>query len=445
MSVKGCRCLPRFLLTSVAGAVISATLAVVPPQEAHPQDDVASVTPEDLARVRSRIAREEERYETLKKGLLDIERDAARLRQELDDVSAKKRQMTSSLEDTTVQLDQMALRVAESKRLLESRQDGMKLRIAALYKSQKRTGALDYLFQARSAMDLMKRATYLRRIAEYDRAFTARLEQATAELRSEQQQLEDLRRDRARQVEELTKLEQELSKKRERQAKLLDDARAKTQQQERSLQKLRDEAERLERVIAGLTGGEPLPPLPPPPVEPDAPPAPAVPEPAPVQISREPFNGRGLQGEKGKLTFPVAGEIIRRFGKHKHEEFSDILFLKGVEVRAPVGAQVRAVAEGKVVLSQVLPGYGNVIIIDHGQRYYTLYGRLASSLKGVGQTVRQGEVVAVLGEADYRERNFYFELRVKGKATDPLGYFRAPPRVRQAQPSEEVDAAQVSG
>jgi septal ring factor EnvC (AmiA/AmiB activator) len=124
------------------------------------------------------------------------------------------------------------------------------------------------------------------------------------------------------------------------------------------------------------------------------------------------------------LPLPVSGEIVQKFGRQKHEQFSDMLFIKGIEFAVAIGDKVRTVREGQVVLSQVLPGYGHLVIIDHGGRCYSLYGRLASSLVGVGAKVKQHDVIGVVGQADERGRNFYFELRLKGKPVDPSPYFQ---------------------
>lgn len=419
----------RFGRVYAAAAILALALHGGP---VNAQDNVASITPQDLARVRSRIAREEERYETLKKGLKQTEQENERLKRELAEVNGRKDRLNAELGRSRADLARITARVDENRAALTARKEGMKQRITAIYKAQKRTGSLDYLFEARSAMDLLKRTTYLRRLTAYDRTFTDRVEKALQALSTDQQALDAARESQSKQLEELSRVEQDLNRKREEQAKLLDDAKAKTVQQEKALGRLRAEADRLEQVISGLTGGEqPVPPpdeiVPPEPGEVPQP-RPTGPPPAPIELSREPYNGRGLLPLRGSLKFPVKGALVRKFGKQRHEEFADMLFLKGVEVSSAVGEKVRAIADGKVLMSQVLPGYGNVIIVDHGQRYYTLYGRLASSLKGVGDTVQRGEVVAILGEPDYRNRNFYFELRVKGKATDPLGYFADPPR-----------------
>ena len=138
------------------------------------------------------------------------------------------------------------------------------------------------------------------------------------------------------------------------------------------------------------------------------------------------YDGRGLQSLHGKLVFPVQGKIIQHFGRQKHEEFSDFLFVKGLEVLASVGGVVRSVAVGNVVFREELPGFGKVVILDHGQRYYTLYGRLGAFGCQVGDQLELGGIVGILGEPDSRGRNFYFELRFQGKAIDPLEFFTKP-------------------
>jgi len=204
---------------------------------------------------------------------------------------------------------------------------------------------------------------------------------------------------------------------------LLRDQNAKAKQHEMTLVKLQQSADRLERVLAGIMGES----VDSEPVQiasiasvrpPDDPSLAVIPRPSPP-----PFVGVGLATLKGKLDFPVDGTLVQRFGKQRHEEFADMLFKKGIEVLASEGAEVRAVAPGRVLFTQVLPGYGQVVILDHGKRYYTLYGRLRKANCQVGQIVGAGEVLAMLGKPDHKGRNFYFELRIRGKATNPAVYF----------------------
>ena len=79
---------------------------------------------------------------------------------------------------------------------------------------------------------------------------------------------------------------------------------------------------------------------------------------------------------------------------------------------------------GKVMHVGRMPGYGTIIILDHGQRYYSLYGRLGKTLVGKGHVVEKGEIIAQTGEMDAKSRNFYFEIRRNGSPVNPQDYFK---------------------
>lgn len=131
------------------------------------------------------------------------------------------------------------------------------------------------------------------------------------------------------------------------------------------------------------------------------------------------INPRGLFGASGGLAAPVKGQVVQRFGKVQLASFKDVLFSKGVEFSTKEGGDVHAVLGGKIAYAGNLPGYDTVVIIDHGVRSYSLYGRLGSSLVNKGDIVTKDHVVGVTAAPDKRGRNFYFEVRKNGKPVDP--------------------------
>jgi len=127
----------------------------------------------------------------------------------------------------------------------------------------------------------------------------------------------------------------------------------------------------------------------------------------------------GLFAQTAKVSYPVTGEIVQRFGKNKVTSFADMVFSKGVEYKTPEGSQVKAVLGGRVAFTGVMPGYDTVVIIDHGERSYSLYGRLGKSLVKQGDLVGRRDVIGVTSAADSKGRNFYFETRKNGAPVDP--------------------------
>jgi septal ring factor EnvC (AmiA/AmiB activator) len=122
---------------------------------------------------------------------------------------------------------------------------------------------------------------------------------------------------------------------------------------------------------------------------------------------------------RGQLHLPVRGELVARFGGRRGDGPS----WKGVFIRADEGAEVRAVAGGRVVFAEWLRGFGNLIIVDHGNQYMTIYGNNQAVLKHAGDVVKTGEVIANAGNSGGNEQSgLYFEMRHQGRAFDPLGW-----------------------
>jgi septal ring factor EnvC (AmiA/AmiB activator) len=135
--------------------------------------------------------------------------------------------------------------------------------------------------------------------------------------------------------------------------------------------------------------------------------------------SHDPGNvGGAFAALRGQLRLPVKGTIAGRFGSPRAEGGAS---WKGIFIRAAEGAEVRAVAAGAVVFSDWLRGFGNLLIIDHGDDFLSVYGNNESLLATVGANVRSGEAVATVGNSGGNpDSGLYFELRHRGQAFDPL-------------------------
>jgi septal ring factor EnvC (AmiA/AmiB activator) len=135
--------------------------------------------------------------------------------------------------------------------------------------------------------------------------------------------------------------------------------------------------------------------------------------------------GTGFEAMKGNLDYPVRGEVVEGFGRTKHPDFSAEFFRKGVDIEAPLGEAVKAVEGGNVIFADRFSGYGKMVIIDHGQRYYTVYAHLSEILKSAGQAVQRGEAIGQVGDSDsLRGARLYFEIRKDGKPIDPVSWLK---------------------
>lgn len=123
---------------------------------------------------------------------------------------------------------------------------------------------------------------------------------------------------------------------------------------------------------------------------------------------------------KGKLRLPVRGDVTNRFGSNRED--SGVSW-KGLFIRADEGSEVKSVAGGRVVFADWLRGFGNLIIVDHGDGYMSLYGNNQSILKQAGDAVRAGDSLALVGNTGGNATHgVYYELRRQSKPFDPLSW-----------------------
>ena len=129
----------------------------------------------------------------------------------------------------------------------------------------------------------------------------------------------------------------------------------------------------------------------------------------------------GLNKNKGRLSWPSKGKLTHKFGQRKHGGIN----WKGVLISAAEGTSVNSIHNGQVVFADWLKGYGWVIVVDHGEGFMSLYGHAQTLLKDVGDMVREGESVALVGQSGGQaDSGLYFEIRHKGRAVNPIKWCR---------------------
>jgi septal ring factor EnvC (AmiA/AmiB activator) len=135
--------------------------------------------------------------------------------------------------------------------------------------------------------------------------------------------------------------------------------------------------------------------------------------------------GANFAGLRGRLPWPTEGKIVAAFGAQVHPRFGTRTYRNGVDIEAAQGTEVGAVFAGHVIYTGWFKGYGNLIILDHGHDYYTLYAHVADILVKEGDDVRQGHRIATVGDTgSLAGPRLYFEVRYQGKPQDPEQWLR---------------------
>lgn len=327
------------------------------------------------------------------KGLQGIEEELDRKDRELKRINARLGLVIADLQKK----EEEAQKVSES---LSARKELLKKRARALYKWQ-RGGSPFVLFNGGvSVAELMQRKRYLELTLAYDRQLLNTLSEESSHLDKLKEDLVRKREQVDRERRKLVEVKEAIRREREKKREVLASLRQEKEAHVQALKELEQAARRLQKMMDEISRK------------------------AVARTDRTP-GPVDFESMRGKLEYPVRGEVTAAFGKTRHPEFTAELFRKGIDIAASLGEEIRAVEGGKVVFADRFSGYGKMMIVDHGQRYYTIYAHLADLLKHAGDPVRRGEPIGTVGDSDSLEGvRLYFEIRKGGKPLDPLPWFK---------------------
>ena len=269
-------------------------------------------------------------------------------------------------------------------------------RLVTLYKLSN-MGTMPILASSGSIYELLKRKNSLERILVYDDQVRQRLMEDKQQLKELLRQLNDQQVQKKELEKSVNEEIQKMSRDRSNRSKLLAKIQSEKDLQLAALESMKITAKKLDRAIDSLVSSP-------------------VPE---AQASIGPSGS--FSEHKGLLKMPIKGRIISFFGPQKNTQFNVTVFRSGIDIKANKGAVIRAVYDGRILFADWFKGYGNMIIIDHGESYYTVYAHLEEIYKPKGSVVSAGEQIATIGEMATAEGPvLHFEVRHHGKPLDPL-------------------------
>jgi len=389
-------------------AILLAILALGTVMPARAQDSLESAKRREFEELKRQAAEQHEKAKQLKgretKEIEQLRRTERRInltRGRLRDLGKRRRNLDLQLEITRVNLER-------SKMSLAGQREKLRRRLRDIYKFGP-ARELEFLFSTASFGQLLSRWDFLVMIAEEDRQMLedvrdrkeqvevleqriqgnlTQVTKTTAQTTTENQRLAQQRLDRQGVVKQI-----------QTQREAYEAAAEELERTARSVQRLIADLERRRREEADRAKAQGR--------------APA------------PYTGNFAQGQ-GSLDWPLRGDLVGHFGPEKHPRFGTITPNNGIDIAAPIGTPVRSVAKGRVDYTSTDYGtYGQMIIVNHGDGYYTLYGHLSGISVGVGQDVAAGQTIGLSGDTgSLKGPVLHFEVRKGATAMDPESWLR---------------------
>jgi septal ring factor EnvC (AmiA/AmiB activator) len=359
---------------------------------------------QDQSDLEQRLSKINEEIKALREKISAEEKKESTLLSQLDKIALTKRLIQNELESRNLQMEKTSREIAiirgnisDLRLKLQAGQRAVEKTLVTLYKYG-RFDFLQFLLDAGNVSALFSESRHLGLLASYQQGTIAAYLRTMADLRSEEAALAAKRDDWARLVQESGQKKQELEAQEAASRALVRQIQDNKKSFERALDEQKERAEHLQTLMSKLANQELV----------------------------LPFRFVPFYERKGKLAWPIDGKVITRFGLERHRQFNTIIMNNGIEIApSDKNAAIKALHAGKVVYADDFQGYGNLIIIDHGMNYYTLYGHCAEFLVAKGDFVREEQPIASVGDSgSLKGQCLYLEIRYRAKPLDPLQWLR---------------------
>jgi septal ring factor EnvC (AmiA/AmiB activator) len=351
---------------------------------------------EELERARAETEEKAEQETKILSTLNRIDSELALKERLLAGLERKEKRLAADLESTRREL----LRARAD---LQERRDVLRRRLRNIYIVGEKPG-LQVLLGASSAVDLVRRFDWLLLVANQDKRLVEGVQESLVEVREVEAELA-LKMDEVRGVRsESEKEKSELVRSKDDRSALLRSIRSEKEHSRKVVLELEQAEKEVQKVLADLER--------------------KAREPRPGTGS--PLGGTSFAASKGKLPWPVKGDVTRWFGVQKDKRFGTSTFNGGIDIRAEREADVIAVHEGRADYVDWLPGYGQCIILSHGDGYYTLYAHTSRVFVSPGDLVKRGDVIATVGDTGSLVGDvLHFEIRKDAEPVNPAPWLQA--------------------
>jgi len=343
----------------------------------------------------------------------DIENLKARIRQEekkknsvlskLDRIGFEKKLIRNEISMCNLQIKRantelisIGKRITQSETKLDREKESVAKILVTLYKFGK-LNYFGFIFQAKNIGSLLSENKHLTILAHYQERIISSYINTLTELETSKEELESKKKEINQSIQNTQQKRKELDDQEKNNKTLIGEINQNQKTYLKALEELKDRTEQLQLLIRKLLQN---------------------------QISL-PVHFSPLYEKKGKLSWPIIGKTVTLFGLKRHPRFNTITMNNGIEISPQKNIIVRSIHPGTIVYADYFQGYGNLIIIDHGMAYYSLYGHCSDLFVKKGDMVEEKQTIAMVGDiSSLKGITLYFEIRFKTKPLNPLQWLK---------------------
>ncbi|OGF46162.1 MAG: hypothetical protein A2231_03340 [Candidatus Firestonebacteria bacterium RIFOXYA2_FULL_40_8] len=347
------------------------------------------------AEIKEKISKQYKLYEEEKNLLFQIQR----FDQKLEEKKKALILYNNKLAETEANINSLKSQLGYSSSEMVKLESSLKIRVLQVYREGKYKN-LKLLMSAVSLKDFVKKYNYLVMLAKKDVEMRNKFLNQKNSYNTSRRNLEAKYDNYEKHKKEAAGKESEIAVEKEHKKKLLKDILTEKVLYEQAINELKTQSSKLEELVNDIEKKTKV----------------------ELKIDISDMTGDILKN-KGKLSYPVKGEIVAGFGKYKHPKFNAYVNNNGIEIGVSSDQEVRAVFGGVVLFADWFKGYGKTILVDCGNNVIVVYGHFSEILVNVGQKVSTKQVLGKTGENGASDKpTLYFEIRSEGKPENPLSW-----------------------
>lgn len=359
-----------------------------------PSISLAASTELEYKKIQERLDEEKRKLSAAQEREASVLNDLDDVNKRLNTAESDLKKYRSNLKQTEAAISSIAIEMEKIKRSLERQKSWIKRKLRAMNRLGYGGDVLTQVLSAEDVAQLMRTWKYLEHVTLYEQKILKTYQENLRKLDSEQKKLEVLRLEFKTRQDKVKSKEAELAEKKKEKETILHSVRTEKATRQKMISELKEASRRMLEIIREST-------------------------------KTDTYEGKGFTQLKGKLLWPADGKIAIPYGSHKDPQFDTPVFRNGIHIQTDSFGDTRAVYGGKVIFAEWFKGFGQLVIINHGSGYHTLYGNLSEIFSKVGDIIKENQVIGKVGTSGVlNAQGIYFEIRYKGKPLDPVQWLK---------------------
>lgn len=354
----------------------------------------AATPHEEYKKIQKEMDAQKEKLEKVKRREHSVLTDLEKVNKDLTQVEAELRRYRRQVRSTESAISKVEAEISLIESKIQRQREWIKRKLRAMQKYGQSGEIVMLLSDTDDISRLMRSWKSFQYITAYEHRVMTIYKDSLEDLNEKEKQLMTLKAELMENEEKVRAKEKSLVEKKKDREVLLASVRKERASYERMLEELKEASKRLLEIIR-------------------------------ESEKSGVYDAKGFSRFKGRLPWPVDGKVALSYGSQRDPQFNTPIFRSGIYIQTGDNLLAKAVHNGKVVFAEWFKGYGQLVIVNHGGGYHTLYGSLSEIFSKVGDIIKIGQTIGRVGSSGILNApGLYFELRYKGKPLDPLQWLK---------------------